>query len=32
MKDLLVITLLIALTAGAVGFGRFLGIIVGRRT
>lgn len=32
MKDLLVITLLIVLTAGTVGFGRFLGIIVGRRT
>ena len=32
MKDLLVITLLIVLTAGTAGFGQFLGIIVGRRT
>jgi hypothetical protein len=31
MRDLLTITLLVVLTAGAVGFGHFLGIIVGRR-
>lgn len=32
MKDLSVIALLVLLTAVTVGFGHFLGIIVGRRS
>jgi hypothetical protein len=32
MRDLVIITLLVVLTAGTFGFARFLGVIVGRRS